>query len=500
MPDPKFSELVFGIVAPVGTHLDRVENFLEQGLERFGYGINKVRLSDLARNFQIEGVTVPAPGVGREYDRISALMSLGNALRQRSDRGEFLALAAAQRINEARADEGGGVRNAPRLKTAHIIRSLKHPEEVLALRRIYGLGFFLIGVTVAREERVRFLKQDKNCTDEEIEGLLKRDEHEEEHPLGQRTRDTFQLSDVFVSLEDEKQFSRFLNLVFGHPFETPTADEHAMFAAFAASLRSADLSRQVGAAVVSPRGDIIAVGSNDVPEGFGGQYWPGPNDARDHVKGEDSNEVQRERILTDLLKRLLPAVPTQEGAAAMTEEEWLQRSRPLVEGGLVMDITEYGRAVHAEMEALTSCGRSGVSPTDGTLFSTTFPCHNCAKHIVAAGIRRVVYVEPYPKSQAMALFDDSIRGKDGAVPKDGRNRVVFEAFVGVGPRKYLDLFSLALSSGYKVKRKAQGGKKVVWDEKSAYPRVPLLATTYIEREQVATQQLLELTEPPEPKQ
>ncbi|MDN3612645.1 hypothetical protein QWZ16_23945 [Vibrio ostreicida] len=26
-----------------------------------------------------------------------------------------------------------------------------------------------------------------------------------------------------------------------------------------------------------------------------------------------------------------------------------------------------------------------------------FPCHNCAKHIVASGIKRVVYVEPYPK-------------------------------------------------------------------------------------------------------
>jgi cytidine deaminase len=161
-----------------------------------------------------------------------------------------------------------------------------------------------------------------------------------------------------------------------------------------------------------------------------------------------------------------------------------------------MDITEYGRAVHAEMEALTSCGRAGVSPVGGTLFCTTFPCHNCAKHIVSAGIRRVVYVEPYPKSQAMVLFADSVRSKDGAEPADGRERVIFEQFVGVGPRRYLDLFSLTLSSGYKVKRKAAGGKKVAWDEKAAYPRVPLLATTYIEREQVATQRLLELTEPP----
>ena len=63
--------------------------------------------------------------------------------------------------------------------------------------------------------------------------------------------------------------------------------------------------------------------------------------------------------------------------------------------------------VHAEMEALLSCARSGVSPVGGTLYSTTFPCHNCAKHIVAAGLRRVVYVEPYPKSRAVEFFNRS---------------------------------------------------------------------------------------------
>lgn len=67
---------------------------------------------------------------------------------------------------------------------------------------------------------------------------------------------------------------------------------------------------------------------------------------------------------------------------------------------------EHPQAVadHAEMAALMSCARSGGSPVDGTLYCTTFRCHNCAKHIVAAGIRSVVYVEPYPKSKAKDLY------------------------------------------------------------------------------------------------
>ena len=53
--------------------------------------------------------------------------------------------------------------------------------------------------------------------------LIKRDE-DEALLLGQRTRDTFQLADVFVKLSEDaykKQLERFLDLIFGFPFHTP---------------------------------------------------------------------------------------------------------------------------------------------------------------------------------------------------------------------------------------------------------------------------------------
>ena len=82
-------------------------------------------------------------------------------------------------------------------------------------------------------------------------------------------------------------------------------------------------------------------------------------------------------------------------------------------GGLrntkIFEITEYGRAVHAEMDALLNCASAGVSPKGATLFTTAFPCHNCTRHIIAAGISRVVSIEPYPKSQAVDLHGDAIR-------------------------------------------------------------------------------------------
>src|SRR3569832_2504669 len=82
------------------------------------------------------------------------------------------------------------------------------------------------------------------------------------------------------------------------------------------------------------------------------------------------------------------------------------------ESSRLLDITEFGRAVHAEMDAILCCSRAGIDTLGTTLFSTTFPCHNCTKYFVAAGIKRVVYIEPYEKSQALDLHDDAITPYD----------------------------------------------------------------------------------------
>ena len=121
----------------------------------------------------------------------------------------------------------------------------------------------------------------------------------------------------------------------------------------------------------------------------------GKYDQRDHIKGYDSNDLEQTEIVKDLVRRLGLSMDLTEAVAK------LRQSR-------LMDITEYGRAVHAEMDALLTCARNGTSPVGSTLFTTTFPCHVCTRHIVAAGVKKVVYIEPYPKSMASKLHKDSI--------------------------------------------------------------------------------------------
>ncbi len=77
----------------------------------------------------------------------------------------------------------------------------------------------------------------------------------------------------------------------------------------------------------------------------------------------------------------------------------------------------------------------------GTIYVTTYPCENCAKHIIASGIKRVVYIEPYPKSRAKAFFSDFIADEEQA--KEKENKVLFSQFAGISPQAYALLYKLS---------------------------------------------------------
>ncbi len=105
-------------------------------------------------------------------------------------------------------------------------------------------------------------------TQEQAQMLIERDQAESTEPHGQRVNDTFHLADFFVRISDSHDrlrcdIQRLVELWFGNPFLTPSFDEYAMFMAFASALRSADLSRQVGA-VITRDNDILSTVQTNV--------------------------------------------------------------------------------------------------------------------------------------------------------------------------------------------------------------------------------------------
>jgi deoxycytidylate deaminase len=281
--------------------------------------------------------------------------------------------------------------------------------------------------------------------------------------------------------------------LFGRNDITPSKDEYGMYAAKSASLRSSDLSRQVGAVVFSAEGEIITQGCNEVPKAFGGTYWDLEHpDHRDIKKGHDPNERHKRELLRDLVERLRKKgflseafvsgkTDNQIVDALVAKERSEAAHGPLV-GSRIMDLTEYGRVVHAEMVAVCDAARLGKSIKGAILFCTTFPCHNCTKHILASGIKRVVYMEPYPKSRAKDLHPDEIE-----VEAETPGKVSFVPFMGISPFRYRDIFQ-------KGRRKREDGTAQDWYNDKR-PMIEVTSPTYVDNEKWALAPLLGTVQP-----
>lgn len=469
LPPEDDSELVIGLVGAVGTNLELIKNHIKDILRSFNYEYEEIRISS-----DIISKLRSIPETKNNYDKTNHLMTEGNKLRELSENNAILSLAVAAKISSSRLRIENNPTPSPR--KAYIIHSLKHPGEVNALRQIYTNGFYLIGVYADEKRRLDYLVNNKQMIEEDASKLIFRDS-EEDDKWGQHTRDTYELSDFFLNFDANidkvhNDLWRVFDLIFGNPYVTPTFDEYAMFMAFSASLRSADLSRQVGA-VLTKEKNIISTGANDVPQFGGGLYWPeydgtsikDADNGRDFKVGQDSNVNEKSLIIQDILKD----VP----------DEMKDEFRKHLVNSKIKYITEYGRVVHAEMEAILACARSNINTQDGILYCTTFPCHNCAKHIIASGIKKVFYIEPYPKSKAFDFHPDSIATPQSEIIN---NRVIFEPFVGVGPRCFFNLFSINLGIGYKVIRKDKEGKVIAWKRTDGKIRMQMLPSSYIDRE------------------
>lgn len=484
MPEqPRNAELFIGLVARMGVDTREFSELVAELLHEYKYESVEIKLSDVFKEWD-RFSDLPQSPVESRYE---AYIEAGNAVRRLTQNQAAMARFALAQIIEARADDKGGP--TPLTRRAFILNQLKTRQESEFLRGVYGEHYVQISVHADYAHRETVLA--KRIAAEHFENpryenwrtkageLLDKDNAQENEPYGQRVRDVFPMSDVVVSAQDSEamrdQLDRFLRALFGDFRVTPTREEYGMQLANTASLRSADLSRQVGAAIMNDQAEVQALGCNEVPKAFGGTYWEGdPNDAREFKLGADSNDKRKREMLLDIGQKFRKAGLLKDELSddALLKSRLIERTDSIIDEAQFMDSLEYGRTVHAEMNALTDAARNGHAVRDCTLFCNTFPCHNCAKHIVASGIKRLVYLRPYPKSYASDLFDDSI-SIDHSIGRDGR--VEFNQFVGIVGPIYERIFS-------KVRWKEGDGKVPRFDKSQAafVRRNPVPAYTHIE--------------------
>ena len=321
-------ELVFGLVAPIGVDLKLVSEVLAQTLGEVNYTADAFRLTELMREVPV-GLPLDATTHVASYKQ---RIAYANALRKPlgDDALAALAISAVRSFRGSKRKamspeasiDGDDVHaeEAALHNQAYILRQLKRPEEVALLRSVYGRQFILVsayapeGWRRARIERQERISRGGLAPDVQTHALahelIVQDAKEAEADHGQRVRDAFALGDVFIDATSrpncESSLRRFIRLLFGSNEITPTHDEYGMYMAKSASLRSSDLSRQVGAAIFRETGEVAALGCNEVPKAGGGTYWSDDDsDRRDFVEGHDPNERLKTEVLVDVLDRLL---------------------------------------------------------------------------------------------------------------------------------------------------------------------------------------------------
>lgn len=139
-----------------------------------------------------------------------------------------------------------------------------------------------------------------------------------------------------------------------HPAQTrPDWDHYFMEIARVVSTRSTCLRRHVGAVIVRDK-QILATGYNGTPKGM-----------------------------------------------AHCEEVGCLREQLHVPSGQNHELC---RGIHAEQNAVVQAAVNGVSVDGGTVYCTHQPCVVCTKILINAGIKRIVFANPYPDPLAQDML------------------------------------------------------------------------------------------------
>ncbi|WP_115704599.1 deaminase [Legionella sainthelensi] len=440
------SELIIALVGGTGTNFDKITSYISSLLNS-NYKIHSIKMSALPNKYFNDLEKFSSVG---EIDRITFYQDQCDELAVKNR--AIMGVLAVCEINNLR-------RCTKENTNAYIINSLKRKEEFKILRRIYGHNLILISVYEPKSLREKHIisneimensNKDYNTMLDQAGKIMERDKHDEENDHGQHVRDTYVNATYFVRSDTlEADIKRLFNILKGDPIETPTKDEVCMAHAYVCAMRSADLYRQVGAVIADDDGNIISSGTNEVPKFGGGCYWSNNDeDLRDYFVNQDGKPKllsMKEELATKLIDKIQEELfkdnsTCREFETYFKSQESLLKNK-LVKEGLIKDAIEFLRPVHGEEAAICDAALRGVSTKGAILYCNTYPCHLCTKKIIAAGIKKVIYIDPYPKSKAEVLYDGIIADKP-LNPKSFQNKVIFESYRGCSPKKYPYFFNL----------------------------------------------------------
>lgn len=190
---------------------------------------------------------------------------------------------------------------------------------------------------------------------------------------------------------------------------TPSSEERCMVVAYTAKFNSSCLSRQVGAVITNEYHSIRTIGWNEVPYG----HIPcGLRDVRELLVDNPGAKVRNYKYIYSEFER---------GTARYKDNKtFLQHMDDYVSKIDSVDKRLNGlpypycfksmhndfegtknqvhtRSLHAEENAMLQMVKfGGEKLINGIIYVTASPCELCSKKLYQIGVRKIVYIDPYP--------------------------------------------------------------------------------------------------------
>ena len=316
------------------------------------------------------------------------LQKLGDQLRNDKGLGSL--------VNMALSDLDGSEKRI-------VIDGIRNLGEISQLREAYGYRFTLFSILSspdARWSRISSKYTDKKLTRDDFDDDDERDRNEET-PYGQQVELCLDKADILINNQDsvslgdfKKKILDYADLVLGTKHRGATLPEILMSMAFASSHSSKCLKRHVGALVVDTRGQVVGVGYNENP------FGTSPCVEEPTYDGRCYRDIIRNLHFENLASRGARCPKCGEPLKHKDGPPW--RCAVCQEKGQKTNLETFFfpdramswcTAVHAEVSAILAAAERARG---GTLYTTTFPCFQCAEKITHVGIRTVYFSEAYP--------------------------------------------------------------------------------------------------------
>jgi len=318
-----------------------------------------------------------------------------------------------------------------------VVDGFRNIAEIIEFRRVYNNDFYLFGINVD-DRQVRFSRIEKKLKEKPIDQLLLEDERDrgERFKYGQQVSKCMYLADIIIDNSEEqylqtgiethlkRKIDRYISLINGEKKERMNWIEEYMQQACIASEDSNCVNRQVGAAIFGWDGKIISTGYNKPPiaescvEIFQGCHK------------EQINKELWEEVWKWIEGKVCPKCDW-----IMTIGQLETNSYYCVKCGF--DIknflmptkgSDHCISIHAEEKAILGIDEKILK--DSIMFTTTFPCLQCALKITHVGINSIYYIDPYPLPETQwiktTLFKDLIIRKYSGVKSKFAYKTLFK--------------------------------------------------------------------------